>query len=1023
MKRYPHWLRATWVAILVSIVSLSAFAQVSTGNIFGKVAQDDGTVLPGVTVTLSGGGAAQTQITDAQGEFRFVSITPGTYSVKAELAGFGVATRTGVGVNIGRNSVVDIALNPSMSAAITVTGEAPLLDVRKTGTGATVSKVELEQVPTARDPWVILQQVPGVLTDRMNIGGSESGQQSQFVGKGASGNQATFNVDGVNVTDMSAVGSSPGYYDFDAFEEIQVTTGGTDPRIQTPGVQLNMVTKRGTNDLTGSGRFLMVNGDWQEEAVPDGEGSHYLRNGNEIDAIQDMGLELGGPLVKDRLWMWGAYSNQTVDLFVSQPVAALINCPNGEATCVEKSVRYTDQTELETLNAKINGQILSNNSAVGTYWDSGKVKFGRNASPTRPPATTYNQDNYGPSGSYKLEDTHIFSSSFYLTGMYSKVNGGFQLVPNGGKNCTDLACIQTTPTAVLDFATGAWSRNFFYAFIERPQEQYRADGSTFFDTGSLNHELKFGVGYRETSQHTQSGWPTSQWFGDGGPGFSGATFFRPANSDTTTKYTDLYVGDTMLFGNLTIQAGLRYDLQTGQSGTVSVAANPDLPELLPAATFTVKDELEFKSISPRIGLTYALGEQKKTLLRFSYNRYVDQLGTGLAGAVNPLNLYQYAYFYYVTDANGDGHITKAELAGSPDALMYATYGLNPGAFTDLDHAIPVQQLSRIDPDLEAPTTDEIILGFEHELMSDFTVGMTYTHRDLNDFIWFRPEKTKGAGDFYTTNDYELLGNATGVLPPCDVFTGGATDTTGDCTGPAFTQPVYKLKAGIASPVFTVIQNRPGYSQTYDGLELTFIKRMSNKWMLRGNLSWNDWTQQVDSSAIIDPTLLRTVYGCNNCDGAQVVQGSGTGSGSKGGVYINSRWSYNMTGVYQLPLGFNLGASVTGREGYPVPYVARVGTGSNTTGGEGLKQVLIAGVDDYRLDDVFNLDLRVAKDFRFADRVGLTLSVDAFNITNDRTIMQRNTRIYRNTTALNNARDRIAEYQSPRVFRVGARLTF
>jgi hypothetical protein len=199
--------------------------------------------------------------------------------------------------------------------------------------------------------------------------------------------------------------------------------------------------------------------------------------------------------------------------------------------------------------------------------------------------------------------------------------------------------------------------------------------------------------------------------------------------------------------------------------------------------------------------------------------------------------------------------------------------------------------------------------------------------------------------------------------------------------------------------------------------------MSNKWMLRGNVSWNDWTQNVDDEAIIDPTHLRTTTGCSNCDGAQVVQGSGTGSGAKGGVYINSRWSYNLTGVYQLPLGLNLGASVTAREGYPIPYVARVNTGPSALGGEGFKQVLIAGVDGYRFEDVFNLDLRLAKDFRFMDRVGLTISADAFNVTNDRTVLQRNTRIQSSRTNLFAGRDRITEYQSPRVFRVGARLTF
>ena len=1005
------------VALLLLIV-VSAHAQIQSGNIFGRVVGTDGAALPGVTVTLTGVGAPQTTVTDADGDFRFPNLTPGTYSIQAELAGFGSASRSGVSVNIGRNSTIDMTLNPSVSQSITVTAEAPLLDIRKTGTGSTVTEVELTAVPTARDPWVILQQVPGVLTDRMNIGGNESGQQSQFVGKGAGGDQATFNVDGVNITDMSATGSSPGYYDFDAFEEIQVTTGGGDPRIQTPGVQLNMVTKRGTNDLSGSARYFLVDGEWQEDAKPDEEGAHYLLATNEIDEITDTGIEVGGPIIRDRLWLWGAYSDQQIDLFVSQNVNALL--PPG----VTNNVRYSDRTSLETLNGKLNAQVLTNNSAVGTYWDSSKVKIGRNASPTRPPETTYNQDNFGPNGSWKLEDTHIFSPSFYLTGMYSKVNGGFQLVPNAGKNCQDAACLQGTPSTVLDLNSAIWSRNFFYAFIERPQDQFRADGSTFFDTGSINHELKFGIGYRETQQQSQSSWGgTDQYFVDysnvaGYPsGFGGVYFSRPGNSNVTAKYTDIYVGDTMLWGNLTLQAGLRFDNQKGSSAATSTTANPDVPDLLPAVTFSTDDEVEWDSISPRIGLTYALGSTKKTLLRAGYNRYVDQLGTGLAASLNPLNLYQYAYFYGVVDANHDGRITKAEIG---DGYFYQGYNLNSFNFHDLDHELVTEQLNRLDPDLSPPHTDEFIVGFEHELLTDFTIGLNYTHRKMNDFVWFRPEKHKGQGDFYTSADYVQSGNVTGNLPPCRNFT-GETDTVGDCTGAGFTTPVYVLNTD--SPAFFVIQNRPDYSQEYDGIELTFVKRMSRRWMLRGNISWNDWTQNVGAEGFIDPTHLRTNSGCSNCDGSTVVQGSGTGSGSKGQVFINSSWSYNLTGVYQLPLGFNVGASVTAREGYPVPYVARVNTGSFLFQGEGFKQVLIDGVDNNRLEDVFNLDLRLAKDFRFAGRVGLTLSADLFNVTDERTILQRQTRIYRSRTARNNPGDRITEYQSPRVFRVGARLTF
>src|SRR4029078_2346670 len=110
-------------------------------------------------------------------------------------------------------------------------------------TGATVAQTELEKIPTARDPWAILQTTPGVLTDRINVGGKESGQQAQYVGAGAMGSQAVWSVDGVVITDMAALGSSPAYYDFDAFEEMQVTTGGSEHTIATRGGGLHLVTK------------------------------------------------------------------------------------------------------------------------------------------------------------------------------------------------------------------------------------------------------------------------------------------------------------------------------------------------------------------------------------------------------------------------------------------------------------------------------------------------------------------------------------------------------------------------------------------------------------------------------------------------------------------------------------------------------------------------------------------------------------------------------------------------------------
>ncbi|HEY0144038.1 MAG TPA: TonB-dependent receptor [Thermoanaerobaculia bacterium] len=1004
MKRCPPLCyRAVLTALLVTLFAVSGFAQTSTGNIFGRVVGNDGSALPGVTVTLTGIGAPQSTVTDSQGSYRFINLSPGNYTLRAELAGYGSATRSGVTVNIGRNADVTLNLNPSVSQTITVTAEAPLLDTRRTGTGSTVTQVELEEVPTARDPWVILQQVPGVLMDRINVGGNESGQQSQFVSKGAVGDQATFSIDGVNTTDMIATGSSSAYFDFGSFEEIQVTTGGTDPRVQTPGAQMNLVTKRGTNDFSGSARYYLTPGDTQGERKIPSEAASYLGLTNEIDEVTEWGFEVGGPIIRDRLWLWGAYADNKIDLFTAQSQAS-INA--GQR-------RYADQTSLETINAKLNAQITRNNSATVFYTDNEKIKIGRNASPTRPPETTWNQSGFGPAGTYKLEDTHIFSSNFYLTGMYSKVNGGFQLQPDAGAGCTELNCVlqNSTKAPVLSGATGEWRNTFLAVQGERPQEQYRLDGSAFFNTGALNHELKFGFGYRSAGAEGVTVYPQNQFIYDlsgvGGlpEGFGLTYFYAISPYNYEYEYNDIYVGDTVLWGNLTVQAGLRFDGQRGAAGDQNSPANPTAAGYLPAQTFAANTipELEWESISPRLGLTYALGQDRKTLLRGAYNRYVGQLGSNSAGYTALIPGYRYAVLYSF-DENHNDVIEPGE--------VLTEYGLyNWSGFDPANPNATLAPTVRLDDNIEAPTTDEFILGFERELLTDFVASVNYTHRLFDKFIQQRSEKTRGAGDYYTSADYVI---ATTITPPA-----GTTEAGN------YSVPVYRLKPGVAAPVFSVLTNREDYTQTYDGLELGLVKRMSNRWMMRGNFSFNDWKQQAEGEAFGDPTHLRVGSGCSSCDDSAVVQGSGTQSGAKGAVWINSEWAVNVAGVYQVPfIETNLGANFTMRQGYPILYVHSTNAGDGT----GNKSVLVSDVDEHRLPNPYSLDLRLSKDFRFRG-IGLELAVDAFNVTNEQTILQRNASLVQRATVAAPqgsrvaAANRIREIQNPRVLRFGARFTF
>ncbi len=989
-----YWYRAAGAALLTTLMAFTAFGQTQSGNLFGSVLGNDGAALPGVTVTLTGVGAPQTSVTDGQGRFRFPNLTPGSYTVKAELAGYGSAMRGGIGLRLGGSPEVTLTLNPSVSDTITVTAEAPLLDVRKTGTGATISKVEMEIVPSGRDPWVMLQQTPGVLMDRINVGGNESGQQSSYVSKGVTSDQTSWNVDGVNITDVGALGSSPTYYDFDSFEEVQITTGGTDVRIQTPGAQMNMVTKRGTNDLNGSARYLLTSGDWQSDPEIPKEAnnggtvfgpSNYLGAVNEIDNISDMGIEAGGPIIRDRLWLWGAYSSQQIDLFVGQPFG--------------QKVRYTDKTELETFNVKANAQPIAANSLSFAAMLGNKVKLGRNVGPSRPPATAWNQDSaYEGPTMWKIEDTHVFSSNFYLTGLYSKVQGGFQLISDNGKGCATIECGVSGDVAYFDVDLGQWQRSFLSYYTERPQDQYRLDGSTFFNTAAMSHELKFGFGYRDAEVLSNTAWPQNQlivfYGGDYGAAgtkgaFGGAQIMRDSAFTYGVQAMDLYVGDTIMLGNFTVQAGLRYDSQKGSISSGRQAANSLYPTLLPAVNFDGGSigEIEWTSVSPRLGLTYALGSEKKTLLRAAANRYTDQLGGASVYAASPLG-YNYLYYYF-TDVNGNRRVDSGEL--DLDTGVLAWGGIDP--------ANPTVAVRRWDKDIKPPKTDELLFGIERELFSSFVVGATYSYRKLDDFVYFRPEKTRGSNNFYSFSDYELVPAAaqTAFKRP---------------DGSAYARPAYyKLKPGVAPPTYSVITNRPDYTQQYSGLELTATKRMENRWMMRAGVTLQDWTQEVGENGYYDPTVQLGGTGCTVCDGADVIEGSGTGSGNKGGVYINSEWAFNLTGAYQVPvIETTVGFNVNGRQGYPIPYTHR----QNTS--EGFKFLLIDGVTENRHEDILNIDLRVAKDFRFGP-VGATVSADIFNIMNEQTILQRNIRLNRAEG------NRITELQSPRVIRLGARLTF
>src|SRR5262245_29771967 len=161
-------------------------AQASGGTVYGTVADASGAMLPGATITMTGAGTGtRTTASGAQGDFRFLNVNPGTYKLNVALSGFTASSRDVVVVT-GQSVTVAFALKVAgMQESVTVAAETPVVDAKRVGTATTLSKEELAEVPQSRDPWAVLKTVPGVLVDRVNVGGNESGQQSGFVSKGS----------------------------------------------------------------------------------------------------------------------------------------------------------------------------------------------------------------------------------------------------------------------------------------------------------------------------------------------------------------------------------------------------------------------------------------------------------------------------------------------------------------------------------------------------------------------------------------------------------------------------------------------------------------------------------------------------------------------------------------------------------------------------------------------------------------------------------------------------------------------
>jgi hypothetical protein len=957
-------MRRLLIAVVLALSAGPAFAQIATGNLSGTVVDAQGAVLPGASITLAGTDRTANAVSDDAGRFRFLSLPPGLYTVTAALQGFTTVVRERVEVRVGQNVDLPMELRiASVTETVTVTGESPIVDARQMGTATNFTADELSGIPNSRDPWALLRTVPGVVMDRVNIAGNETGQQSSYVGRGARTADGTWTLDGIEITDMAAIGASPTYFDYDAFEEIQVATGGNDIRNRTGGIGLNFVVKRGTNQFQGSAKGYYTGDPLQSCNVPDEMTARGITcdTSDRNDQITEYGFDGGGPLVRNRAWVWGSWVKQDIRLWRS-------------------AGNLLDRTILKTSNVKGNWQATSKDMVNVLWFLGAKEKANRatGAQQVEPESARWFQGNAftdnRPQGLLKVADDRVMSDNNFLSVKYAYYNTGFSLSPQGGMD------MQAGQSAILGQTFGSTNLQEFL----RPQRMFNIDGNHFATFGdNQNHDFKYGFGWRSSDSYSQNLYPGDmvEARANSVTDFRARVWRQGAGTDRV-EFFNFYAGDTISLKRLTVDIGVRYDQQGGSALPSDTLANKAFPTLVPGISFSGYDApFTWKNFSPRAGMTYALDDSNRSILRISYSRFAGQLQTGFVGWANPSSQTGWAEYPW-TDLNGDSLAQPGEVNTSGSPLAFGG-GFNPAAPTAVTSA------NRFDEDFSAPRTTSFIAGVDRELRPNLAVSLNYTYGSTTDW---RATPWNGV----TRADYALASTLTGDIPN---------------GGPSYSIPVYAPNAAVvaAGGNSRIQTNFDGYSTRYHGVEGQLTKRMSDKWMARIGGSWNNATDRYDNdvTTLGNPTSLDTDP---IIDGGQYAPRS-AGSG-QGDIYINAKWQLNANGLYQLPWDSEVAGNLFGRQGNPFPVFRQA-----TLGLDGAQRVLISPLlDDMRFDNTWNLDLRWAKRFAM-EHVNARFEADLFNVLNNNVELQRE----RNAASPNYYR--LNQILSPRILRFGLRLTF
>ena len=631
------------LVVSLAVVTLASFiaapnvasAQGQSGSIAGVVRDSSGAVLPGVTVEASSPALIEkvrTVISDGQGQYKIVDLRPGTYTVTFTLTGFSTSKRDGIELTTGFTANVNADLRVgAVEETVTVTGESPIVDTQNTVRLATASRETMDVLPTDRNFVSFAAMTPAVLVTgvRQNVGGSIPETGMNLVVHGSRASDSLVTVEGMPIINGGGTGGLMygNYLNNGLAQEITFQTDSHNAEFERATVYSNFIPKEGSNVFRGSFLSRYAGEGWQSNNLDEEQIAQGLRSGNRINRIWDVNPNAGGPIIRDRLWVyggfrhWGTY-NTVAGSFKDRDFSALFYEPSDE----QNLFPVWHQSGVARFTAQINPR-----NKLNVYTDWQYTYFGNCFVPTYLTAISACPE-------YKNIPQYIVQGSWSspVTNKLLLEAGGtitpqdFHGYRRPGVSETQFAI--NDPLAPAGYPTSWGSAANGYGYNRSDQMNFR--GSASYVTGS--HAVKAGF----TLMHS--------WrFNTNEPNnsvtlslrarqpFSITQYASPIQYHETLRYNmGLYAQDQWrIGGRLTLNYGVRLDFLNARVDEQDIAAGP----FTPARHFdAVENVPNWKDVDPRFGFAYDLFGDGRTALKASIGRYVVGESYTIARAVNPV---------------------------------------------------------------------------------------------------------------------------------------------------------------------------------------------------------------------------------------------------------------------------------------------------------------------------------------------------------------------------------------------------